>query len=123
MGKILEDEKTIVDIRAAMTVLSEKLEFGQQLSENIHTTYDKILENSEYLKQSIDQIAKLKENISIAATEIVTEEIAQQRYAYDVIQYDYNKNMEHMRMFVYVSTAANFLLLIATIVGIVMSHR
>ena len=121
MGKTLEDENAIVDIRAAMSVLSEKLRVGQELSDDIHATYDKILEKSEYLKQSLDQIGKLKENISIAATDIVTEEIAQQRSAYDVLQDDYNKKMEHMRRFVYVATAANFLLLIASI--IVMSHR
>jgi hypothetical protein len=122
MGKTLEHENTIVDIRAAMSVLSEKLRVGQELSEDMHTTYDKILENSEYLKKSLDQIGKLKENISIAASEIVTEEIAQQRSAYDVLQDDYNNKMEHMRRFVYMATAANFLLLIASIV-IVMSHR
>ncbi len=60
MGKTLEDENAIVDIRAAMSVLSEKLRVGQELSEDIHATYDKILEKSEYLKQSLDQIGKLE---------------------------------------------------------------
>lgn len=124
MSEISEDEnQTIAEIKAAMSVLSEKLRVGHELSADIHATYDKIVGNSEFLKKYVNQIEKLKENISTAASEIVSGEIAQLSSAYEVLQEDYNKKMSHMRKFMYISLGANVLLLIASVVGIVMSHR
>ena len=123
MGELSEEEKrAITDIKAAMLVIAEKIRVGRELSDDMHATCDRIAHDAELLKGCIGQIEKLRENISAAASEIVSEEIAHLGITYQVIQSDYNKEMGRMRRFMLASITANFLLLFASIIGFLVSH-
>jgi hypothetical protein len=88
--------------------------------EDIDAIADNDRGNAELLKRYIAQIDELKDNITTAASEIVSNEIAQLTTAYNVLQDDYNQKMHRMRRFAYVATGLNLLLVAVTVVSLVV---
>jgi len=124
MPELSEAEmEAVTDIRAAVFLITEKLRVGTQISDDIRSTYNTIAGNTEFLRKYVDQIDKLKDNIADAASEIVSNEIAQLGAAYDVMQSDYNKKMNKMQKFIYISLLCNGVLVAMTIINLVISHR
>lgn len=124
MGELSIDEiEAVTDIKAALYLMAEKLRIGHEISNDIRSTYDTIAGNTEFLKKYVNQIEKLKENISVAASELVSEEIAQLGAAYEIMQDDYNKKMQRIQKLVYISLTANSILFIASLASLFFRHR
>jgi hypothetical protein len=88
--------------------------------EDIDAITDNDCRNTEFLKKYIAQIDELKDNITAAASEIVSNEIAQLGVAYNVLQDDYNQKMHKMRHFAYVATGLNLFLVAVTVASLVV---
>jgi hypothetical protein len=124
MPELSEAEmEAVTDIRAAVFLITEKLRVGAQISDDIRSTYNTIAGNTEFLRKYVDQIDKLKDNIADAASEIVSNEIAQLGAAYDVMQSDYNKKMNKIQKFIYISLLCNGFLVAMTLINLLISHR
>jgi hypothetical protein len=88
--------------------------------EDIDAITDDNRGNAEFLKKYITQIDELKDNITAAASEIVSNEIAQLTTAYNVLQDDYIQKMHRMRRFAYAATGLNLLLVAVTVASLVV---